>query len=104
MYVRFTIPSDPERTPTGHAMGIVHAAGRLADDDRFESWAFAVLDDDYQWFADRVRGRFSGGRVAVENDLLGLIDGQDRGRTSTADPDDGGMPVPEGAHRDAARL
>jgi hypothetical protein len=54
MYVRFTIPSHTERTPTGAATGIFHAAWELTEDDRFEDWAYTMLDDEYQWFADHM--------------------------------------------------
>jgi hypothetical protein len=50
MYVRFTIPSDPERQPYGTATGIFRAAGRLVDAYRFNIWQDAVLEEDFAWF------------------------------------------------------
>jgi hypothetical protein len=50
MYVRFTIPSDPERTPTGSAAGIFRAAGRLRDAARFHAWEHEWLREDFDWF------------------------------------------------------
>ena len=50
MYVRFTIPSDGERTPTGAAAGIFRATARLRETSRFNAWQHQLLDEDFDWF------------------------------------------------------
>jgi hypothetical protein len=55
MYVRFTIPSDPERLPNGGALGIFRAARHLADDCRFNVWQEAWLKEDFKWFNNNLR-------------------------------------------------
>ena len=65
MYIRFTIPSYADRTPDGSATGIFRAVWQLAVDYRFEDWAFAVLDDDLDWFQEHlpVPNNVRGGRA-----------------------------------------
>jgi hypothetical protein len=54
MYLRFTIPSDGERTPTGSAAGIFRAAGRLRDAYRFDTWEHQWLCEDFDWFNEHL--------------------------------------------------
>ena len=52
-------------TPDGSATGIFRAVWQLAVDYRFEDWAFAVLDDDLDWFQEHlpVPNNVRGGRA-----------------------------------------
>jgi hypothetical protein len=50
MYVRFTIPSDPDRPDRRTATGIFHATGTLKDADRFNPWQAELLQEDFEWF------------------------------------------------------
>ena len=50
MYVRFTVPSDPDRPQPRTFAGIFRAAGRLMDDHRFNIWQDKLLEEDFAWF------------------------------------------------------
>jgi hypothetical protein len=67
VYIRFTVPSDPDRPPGEFNIptGIIQAAWTLADDHRFTDWEQSVLSEETDWFNANVPapGRVSRGRV-----------------------------------------